>query len=71
MKPGDKVTWKHSPRGGWGYVYRVDAVILSLGTTWAKIKVRKAGGEEVERRVKVSSLEPLNRTAESHSGDTR
>lgn len=63
MKPGDTVTWRYVPRGGWGYVFRTEAVILTLGKHWATIQVRKADGTPVQRRVKASNLEPR---AESH-----
>jgi hypothetical protein len=31
FSPGDRVTWRHVPRRGWGYVFRVPATIVRVG----------------------------------------
>ena len=57
--PGASVTWLHEPRGGYGYVYPVDAKVLGHGrrpSTKVRIEVAKRSGEVVARTVDVSNL---------------
>ena len=59
MKPGDKVTWRHVPRGGWGYVFRVPAVVVSVGTKTVRIRAKLTGGGEKTVRVRPENLEEV------------
>jgi hypothetical protein len=56
MKAGDRVTWMHIPRGGYGYSLPIDAEIVKLHAKHATVKVKKRSGEVVRRRVTLSSL---------------
>lgn len=29
VNPGDKVTWRHVPRGGYGYIFYVPATVVN------------------------------------------
>jgi hypothetical protein len=60
---GALVVWLHTPRGGYGYIYPVDAKIcaLNLQGDKAKIEVAKKSGETVFRNVNISSLRWPNR----------
>lgn len=55
---GMLVSWIHTPRGGYGYSYPVDATIvaLSLDGTCADIEVKTRHGKTVKRRVSYASL---------------
>ena len=55
---GALVTWMHTPRGGYGYSFPVDAKIEELNPQGdrAKIRVTKADGSEVLRFVHTKSL---------------
>jgi hypothetical protein len=57
--PGALVTWLHVPRGGYGYVFPVDAVVVAHARrprTWVRISVITADGRRVERRVEAANL---------------
>jgi len=41
FQPGDQVTWLHTPRGGYGYVYPIDGVVEKVGKTRVQIHVKK------------------------------
>jgi hypothetical protein len=56
MKAGDRVTWLHVPRGGYGYSMPIDAEIVRLHAKHATVKVKKRSGDLVQRRVALSSL---------------
>jgi hypothetical protein len=66
VKAGDEVIWKHSPKGGYGYVFHIPVKILALteetGSVLvhqrkkAKVLVRFRGGGEGVRYVCVSNL---------------
>ena len=55
---GQLVSWVHTPRGGYGYSYPVDAkiVMLSLDGTKTIVEVTTARGATVERLVSCASL---------------
>lgn len=55
---GMLVSWIHTPRGGYGYSYPVNATIvaLSLDGTRVDIEVQTRQGETVKRRVSYASL---------------
>lgn len=54
--PGQQLTWLHVPRGGYGFSWNVDAEVVKVGRSLVTIRVKKASGEMVERRVKPDSL---------------
>lgn len=56
MKAGDRVTWLHVPRGGYGHSMPIDAEIVRLHAKHATVKVKKRSGDLVHRRVALSSL---------------
>lgn len=58
MKPGDRMTWLHLTRGGYGYIVPVDAEIVRVGKSRVTIRVAKVGGELVLRHVKPEALKP-------------
>ena len=43
-KPGDKVLWRHQPRGGWGYIILVPAAVISVGKRRVTIAAELKGG---------------------------
>jgi hypothetical protein len=53
---GDFVSWSYSPKGGYGYVFKTPATIISVGPKRIKIEVVKRDGTKVFRFVKESSL---------------
>lgn len=58
--PGDAVTWTHVPRGGWGYVWRVPARVVSVGRKRVTIDaaLRRGGTKRVS--VTPGSLAPTD-----------
>jgi len=56
FQPGDQVTWLHTPRGGYGYVYPIDGVVEKVGKTRVQILVKKKNGEEILRWVSPQNL---------------
>ena len=58
MKPGDQMTWLHIPRGGYGFVYPVNAEIVKVNAKTIRIRVAKRDGALTERSVKPESLKP-------------
>jgi len=53
---GAMVMWLHVPRGGYGYVFPVDAKVLGVHSDRARIEVTKADGEIVRRTVRIENL---------------
>lgn len=48
-EPGQKVNWQHEPRGGYGYVINVAAVVVKVGRARVQICVaRRVSGEWVQ-----------------------
>lgn len=56
--PGQAVTWAYTPRGGYGYTYPVDGVVIRSTARRVLIAVRKASGESVTRWVTPDNLRP-------------
>jgi len=56
VKPGDQMAWLHIPRGGYGFVYPVNAEVVKVGAKTIRIRVAKRDGALVERNVKPESL---------------
>lgn len=56
LSVGDWCTWRHVPRGGWGHLWPVDAVVKELRGSRAKIEVTLRVGERAERWVKIETL---------------
>jgi hypothetical protein len=46
MKPGDKVTYHHEHRGGYGYVTKHPAVIVKILSKKIKIRVARINQEK-------------------------
>lgn len=54
---GDKVTWLHRPRGGYGYTFYIPARVIGFAATGrVKVLVEKADGLWVERFVREENL---------------
>jgi len=53
---GQELTWLHTPRGGYGYVIPVNAVITKIGRKRVQVKIAKRNGEKVLRWVSPTSL---------------
>jgi len=53
---GERVTWLHVPRGGYGYPFPVDAEVVRVAARRVRIRVEKQGGEPVERWVRPEHL---------------
>jgi hypothetical protein len=59
IHPGQELDWLHSPRGGWGYVYRVPVRVIAVRTSGlVKIAAPLSTGGERVRFVKPESLQP-------------
>ncbi|MDH0342110.1 hypothetical protein [Chromobacterium haemolyticum] len=61
MKPGDRVNWSYTPRGGYGYTLKVAGVVRKLTTKRATIEVaRKVDGvwQKEQRSVSLEKLTP-------------
>lgn len=61
MKPGDRVNWRFTPRGGYGFSLQVAGILMKLTSKRATIKVaRKVAGEwqQEEKTVSVDKLTP-------------
>lgn len=56
FKVGDEIIWLHSPKGGYGYIFRIHGKVIGHGRCRVKIEVAKASGEKVQRFVKEESL---------------
>jgi hypothetical protein len=54
--PGALVTWLHTPSGGYGYSFPVDAKVLSVTPKGVRIEVRTKAGKRATRRVKAANL---------------
>jgi hypothetical protein len=63
LKVGEKVVWRYTPRGGYGYVYPVNGVVVCVGKKRVRIRVEKRDGTLVEREV-----DPANLVAVKPSG---
>lgn len=56
--PGQSVTWRHQPRGGYGYVIPVDGTVVRVTGRRVVIRVPLRNGTRVERRVRPEHLRP-------------
>jgi len=65
IQAGDRVTWLHVPRGGYGYSMRIDAEILTMHGKHATVRVKARDGALVRRRVALSSLREKPRKSSS------
>jgi hypothetical protein len=59
LTPKQRVIWRYTPRGGYGYTQRVDAEVVKIGPKRVKIKVRRIRPNErdEEKWVKPEKLE--------------
>jgi len=53
---GERVTWIHTPRGGYGYTWPVEVEVLHVTPKRVRIRVALLGGETVERTVRPEHL---------------
>jgi len=53
---GDAVTWLHSPRGGYGYVFRIPGQVVGFGRGRIKCRVKKNDGTLVDRFINPKNL---------------
>lgn len=65
MKSGDRVSWMHVPRAGYGYSIPIDAEVVKLHAKHATVKIKKRSGEIVRRRVALSALREKSAHARS------
>lgn len=59
VRPGALLVWLHIPHGGYGYVWPVNAQVVSHGrrpSARVTIEVEKRNGERVRRVVDASNL---------------
>jgi len=56
IKPGDKLTWMYTPRGGWGYSYPVEAEVIKVNEKTVSIRATKKDGTVVVRQVAPQNL---------------
>lgn len=56
LTTGQHVTWLHQPRGGYGYIIPVPAVVLAVRSQRVKIQVSKRNGQAVCRWVQASNI---------------
>ncbi len=57
LNPGMAVIWRHSPSGGWGYVYAVPARVVSVGRVKVTIDAELERGGTKRRSVYPNSLQ--------------
>jgi hypothetical protein len=43
LTPGDRVIWRYTPRGGYGYTQRVDAEVIKIGPKRVKSEFSALG----------------------------
>ncbi|HLZ62775.1 MAG TPA: winged helix-turn-helix domain-containing protein [Ktedonosporobacter sp.] len=55
---GQAVTWRHVPRGGYGYVYPVDATVVGVSGNKLTLRVQKQDGTWKEVRVDARNVRP-------------
>ena len=53
---GDRVIYRHCPKGGYGYIFLIPAKVLGFGRARVKVEVQKADGSRVVRFVRPESL---------------
>ena len=63
LHPGDRLTWRHVPRGGWGYVFPVDVVVVSVGRKRVLVEAPLARGGTKRVRVSPEALQPRPSTS--------
>jgi hypothetical protein len=56
MRPGDKMTWLYTLRGGYGYTIPVNAEVVRVNAKTVRIRVQRVSGEMIELNVKPDSL---------------
>lgn len=56
FSPGQQVTWIHHPKGGYGYSYPVDAVVVKVNPKTVTIRVKTRSGTTKDVRVWPESL---------------
>jgi hypothetical protein len=56
LQPGDRVTWRHDPRGGHGYVIPIAGEALRVIGKRVLIRVPLAAGGTAERWVTLDRL---------------
>lgn len=60
FKVGDDVTWLCTPRGGYGYTFKIPGKVIGHGRARVRIEVKKADGTPAVRFVKEESLRFAN-----------
>lgn len=58
IKPGDRLVWLYTPRGGYGYSYAVDARVVKVGAKKVQIEVPHVHLGPVLRWVSPERLRP-------------
>lgn len=56
FKIGTEIIWLYSPRGGYGYVFKIPGVVVGFGRARVRIEISKANGERVQRFVSEEQL---------------
>jgi hypothetical protein len=57
-QPGQPVTWLHTPRGGYGYTYPVNAVVVKVGKKRVQLEAPLKDGNTKLVWVKPANLRP-------------
>lgn len=56
FEPGQAVTWKYQPRGGYGYIVPVPATVVAVTGKRVRIQVLRRNGQPVKRYVRPEHL---------------
>ena len=62
---GQSVIWRYTPRGGYGYIYRVPALVVKCGPKRVQIEVTTERGEIKRVWVSPHNLDDVTRTWEA------
>lgn len=69
FRPGDRATWRYTPRGGYGYTMRVDVVVVSVGPARVQVEAPLERGGTKRVWVRPGHLvAPHARFCSCHSG---
>lgn len=56
IKVGDKITWLHVIRGGYGYVERITGTVVKVTSKRVRIAVKTKDGETVRRWIRRENI---------------
>lgn len=58
LEPGQQVTWRNVPRGGYAYVMAVKATVVKVGPKRVTIDAHLQSGRKVRKVVRPENLIP-------------